>query len=50
MTLTVARQKKEKPPPPPPRPTLKDVDSWLAQIDAVLEEAPSAPQPTKTRT
>lgn len=29
---------------PKPRPTLGDVDSWLAQIDQVLDEAPGAPR------
>jgi hypothetical protein len=41
----VAKRKRREPKPdPPPRPTVADVDGWLAQIDQVLEEAPSAEQ------
>lgn len=42
--VTTTKRKRERPPAAPPRPTVADVDSWLAQIDQVLEEAPGAKQ------
>ena len=38
----MAKRRRDPQPDPPPRPTVADVDSWLAQIDDVLEDAPEA--------
>jgi hypothetical protein len=40
--MAATKRKRPEQPPEPARPTIADVDSWLTQIDQVLEEAPAA--------
>lgn len=44
--MAVTKRKKREVQPETPRPTVADVDSWLAQIDQVLDDAAEAPRKT----